>query len=61
MSPKPSGWLTGDDDSSPCLSMLSNMDVRVDNGEVDLVTESGGEPEMKATRLSSSVALRLDW
>lgn len=30
-------------------------------GDGDLMTESGGEPEMKATRLSSSVALRLDW
>lgn len=37
------------------------MEVRVDSGEVDLVTESGGDPEMKATRLNSSVALRLDW
>src|SRR5688500_13584958 len=58
MSSKLPGWLTGDDDRSLCLS---NMGVRVDRGEVDLVTESGGEPDMKATRLNSSVALRLDW
>lgn len=38
--------------------MWSNIAVRVDSGEGDLITESGGEPEMKATRLSRSVALR---
>jgi hypothetical protein len=50
----------GDDDNSPCRSMLSNMAVRADRGDVDLMTESGGDPEMKATRLNSSVARRLD-
>ena len=54
------GWLVGDDDSSPCPSMLSNMGVRADRGDADLIIESGGEPEMKATRLSRSVARRLD-
>ena len=29
-------------------------------GEEDRMEDSGGEPEMKATRLRSSVALRLD-
>jgi hypothetical protein len=59
-SSKLSAWLTGDVDKSPCRSTLSNMAVRTDKGDVDRVTESGGEPEMKATRLRSSVALRLD-
>jgi len=36
------------------------MEVRADMGDEDRMTESGGEPEMKATRLSSSVARRLD-
>lgn len=36
------------------------MAVRVDSGEVDLRTESGGDPETKA-RVNSSVARRLDW
>lgn len=59
-SSKPSGWLTGDEESSGCRSTLSNMAVRVDSGEVDLRTESGGDPETKA-RVNSSVARRLDW
>jgi hypothetical protein len=37
------------------------MEARADMGDEDLMTESGGEPETKATRLSSSVALWLDW
>jgi hypothetical protein len=34
------------------------MDDRVDSMDADLMTESGGEPETKATRLRSSDALR---
>jgi len=37
------------------------MDPWADMGDDGLMTESGGEPEMKATRLRSSVARRLDW
>lgn len=53
-----SDWLPGDEDSSPCLSTLSYMDDRSESRDPDRRMESGGEPEMKATRLSSSVALR---
>jgi hypothetical protein len=38
--------------------MLSNMGDRVDSSDVDLSMESGGEPETKAIRVNSSVALR---
>jgi hypothetical protein len=55
-----SEWLPGDEDRSSCLSTLSYMDDRVDSRDPDLVMESGGEPEVKATRLNSSVALRPD-
>jgi hypothetical protein len=55
-----SEWLPGDEDRSSCLSTLSYMDDRVDSRDPDLRMESGGEPEVKATRLSSSVALRPD-
>ncbi len=58
-STKVSGWLTGEDDSSPCRPSLSYMDVRVDRMDAVLRMESGGEPETKATRLRSSDALRL--
>ncbi len=57
-SPKVSGWLTGEDDSSPCRPSLSYMDVRVDRMDAVLRMESGGDPETKATRLRRSVALR---
>lgn len=57
MSSKLSGWLTGEDDSSPCRSTLSYMDDRVDSRDAVLRMESGGEPDTKATRLSSSDAL----
>lgn len=60
MSSKESAWLAGDDDRSLCLSMLSYMDDRVDIMDPDRTIESGGEPETKATRLNSSVALRPD-
>jgi hypothetical protein len=36
--------------------MLSYMEDRVDSRELDLMKDSGGDPETKATRLSSSVA-----
>jgi hypothetical protein len=52
-----SGGLTGEDDSSPCRSTLSYMDDWVDSKDAVLRTESGGEPETKATRLNSSDAL----
>ncbi len=41
--------------------MLSNMESREDIGDEGLMTESGGELEKKATRLSSSVARQLDF
>lgn len=40
--------------------MFSYMDEGVDIMDGDLRTESGGEPETKATRLNSSVARRPD-
>lgn len=57
MSSKESVWLTGDVESELSRSTLSNMGVRVDSRDGDLRTESGGEPDTKATRLKSSVAL----
>lgn len=41
--------------------MLSNMEVLAERGDEDLITEWGGELEMKATLLNRSVARRLDW
>jgi hypothetical protein len=41
--------------------MVSNMESRADIGDEGLITESGGELEKKATRLSRSVARRLDF
>jgi hypothetical protein len=58
MSSKLSGLLSGEHDSSLCRSTLSYMEDRVDSMDADLRTESGGEPEMKATRLNNSVARR---
>jgi hypothetical protein len=55
-----SGGLTGDDESSRAPSTLTYMTVRVASGDAERMTESGGEPEMTATRLSRSVARRLD-
>jgi hypothetical protein len=52
--------LSGEDESDPWRSMLSYMEDGVDIMDGDLGTESGGEPETKATRLNSSVALRPD-
>jgi hypothetical protein len=40
--------------------MLSYMEDGVEIMDGDLGTESGGEPETKATRLNNSVALRPD-
>jgi hypothetical protein len=40
--------------------MLSNMGVRLGIGDADLMMESGGDPDTKATRLRRSVARRLD-
>jgi hypothetical protein len=37
---------------------LSNIDDRVDSMDADLSMESGGEPDTKAIRVNSSVALR---
>lgn len=53
-------WLTGDEEKSPWRSNIGDIGGGVDIGVVDLITESGGEPEMTATLLSISSARRLD-